>query len=79
MFQDEVITPISATVLGVAVGVVHFDLERRAVRPDRPLSTPGDHGKRVALADIHFGRDSVVGCLRPFPVRLPPDWAWLEQ
>jgi hypothetical protein len=88
VFQDEVTTPISATVLGVAVEVVSLDLEgdeRRGLvaRCRHPEAT-----ETVALADVHFGPDSVAGwlhaayrtwlCLRPFPARRPPDWAWPE-
>ncbi len=89
VFQDEAVTPISATVLGVAVEVVGFDLEgdeRRGLIAR--CRHPGGTGT-VALADVHFGRGSVAGwlhaayrtwlCLRPFPARRPPDWAWPEQ
>jgi hypothetical protein len=89
VFQDEVTIPISATVLGVAVEVVGFDQEgderRGLIARCRHLKTT----ESVALADVHFGRDSVAGWfhaayrtwlfLRPFPALRPPNWAWREQ
>jgi hypothetical protein len=89
VFEDEGTTPISATVIGVAVEVVGFDLEgdeRRGLiaRCQHPGAT-----ETVALADVHFGPDSVAGwlhaayrtwlCLPPFSARRPAGWAWPEQ
>ena len=89
VFQDEIVTPASATVLGMAVEVIGFDLEgderRGLVARCRHLGATGT----VALADVHFEPDSVAGrlhaayrtwlCLRLFPARRPSDWAWPEQ
>lgn len=89
VFQDEIVTPASATVLGVDVEVIGFDMEgderRGMVARCRHQGTTGT----IALADVHFERESVAGwlhaayrtwlCLPPFPARRPAGWAWPEQ
>jgi hypothetical protein len=89
VFQDEVTVPAFATVLGMAIEVADFDLEgderRGFVARCRHQGAAGT----IALADVHFEPDSVAGwlhaayrtrlCLRPFPARRPPEWAWPEE
>ncbi|MDQ1358209.1 MAG: hypothetical protein QOG44_2582 [Acidimicrobiaceae bacterium] len=89
VFQDEIVTPAAATVLGVAVEVISFDLEGDERRGLVALCRHHEDVGTVAIADVHFEPDSVAGWLHAayrtwlglpqFPACRPPEWAWPEQ
>lgn len=88
VFDEEVRTPCSATVLDTTLSVVGFDWEgdERRGLVVRCRRHDGGGVQVVSLADVRFESGTVAAWLHagyrtwlgldPFPARQPPGWSW---